>query len=311
MYWSDWGKKPEIARSKMDGSEDISFVSNNIKWPNGLTIDYPNQRLYWVDAKLMTIESILLDGTDRRVVLDGIVKHPYAIAVFEDKLYWSDWVTHSIQYCDKFTGKNHHTLIKEKKEYIYGMHIFHSALKQRYGNPCKNAFCSDMCLLSGSTYRCACPQDKTLGGDNHTCTQTEKKKNLAIGAGDMLILIQHQKLGKHDINVLPVSFSQINYITYDSVSGAIIVSDEVQRKMYSVNLETKKSKVLLSSGIGQIGGMDFDYFTNNLYWTDIEHGTVEVMSLRTMEKKTIMGNLAGHIPLDIALVPEEGWVYFV
>lgn len=67
MYWSDWGKKPEIARSKMDGTDDISFVSNDIKWPNGLTIDYPNQRLYWVDAKLSTIESILLDGTDRRV----------------------------------------------------------------------------------------------------------------------------------------------------------------------------------------------------------------------------------------------------
>lgn len=67
MYWSDWGKRPEIARSYMDGTDSISFVANDIHWPNGLTIDRPNQRLYWADAKLMTLESVALDGKDRRV----------------------------------------------------------------------------------------------------------------------------------------------------------------------------------------------------------------------------------------------------
>lgn len=67
MYWSDWGAKPEIAKANMDGSQDISFVSNSIGWPNGLAIDSPNERLYWTDAKQHTIESIKLDGTDRRV----------------------------------------------------------------------------------------------------------------------------------------------------------------------------------------------------------------------------------------------------
>lgn len=67
MYWSDWEKPAKIAVSYMDGSNDQSFVSNDLHWPNGLAIDFPNERLYWTDAKKMTIESIRLDGTDRRV----------------------------------------------------------------------------------------------------------------------------------------------------------------------------------------------------------------------------------------------------
>lgn len=147
--------------------------------------------------------------------------------------------------------------MKEKKEFIYGMHIFHSALKQRTTNPCKESFCSDLCLLSGNGYTCACPQDKQLGADNATCVQTQKQKVLAVGAADLLILIQHQKLGKHEINAMPLTFSKINYLTYNSISGAIIVSDKVQKKIFSVNMKTIETKVLIDTNIGEIGGMDF------------------------------------------------------
>lgn len=258
MYWSDWGTKPEIARSLMDGTQDISFVSNNIRWPNGLTIDYPNQRLYWVDAKFSTIESILLDGTDRRVILADVVRHPYAIAVFEDKLYWSDWATHSIQYCDKFTGKNHHTLIKEKRDYIYGIHVYHSALKQRMYNPCSTAYCSDLCLLSGSaSYACACTEERALGTDKHTCRQQAKNRTLAVSVGHVLLLVHHQTLGRHNIEMLPMSFTHIDRLAYDSIAGAILVSNAHTKQLYSINVATHETRVLLSKDVGNIGGMDF------------------------------------------------------
>lgn len=67
MFWSDWGHPARIARAYMDGSSDHSFISDGIHWPNGLAIDYPNQRLYWTDGKALTLESVNLDGTDRRV----------------------------------------------------------------------------------------------------------------------------------------------------------------------------------------------------------------------------------------------------
>lgn len=170
MFWTDWGNQPEIARASMDGTHDLSFVNTNIRWPNGLTIDYPNNRLYWIDAKLNTIESIYLDGTDRRIVLNEIVRHPFSIVLFENSLYWSDWFDHSIQSCDKFTGKNRKTLVKLIGQDVFGIHMLHSALQPWAENPCQRAKCSHLCMLSSTDgYRCACPQEQELNADKHTC----------------------------------------------------------------------------------------------------------------------------------------------
>lgn len=52
----------------MDGSGRTEVVNENIFWPNGITIDYPTDTLYWVDAKKATIESANLDGLERKTV---------------------------------------------------------------------------------------------------------------------------------------------------------------------------------------------------------------------------------------------------
>jgi len=38
MYWTDWGTQPKIERASLDGSDRIVVVSENILWPNGLTL---------------------------------------------------------------------------------------------------------------------------------------------------------------------------------------------------------------------------------------------------------------------------------
>lgn len=106
MFWTDWGNKPMIARASMDGSRSRPIVSDNIHWPNGIALDMHQERIYWVDAKLGTVETARSDGTARRTVLDGMLKHPYGLAVFEDQLYWSDWGTKSVHACHKFSGNS-------------------------------------------------------------------------------------------------------------------------------------------------------------------------------------------------------------
>lgn len=71
MYWMDWGSRPKIERAALDGSDRQVLVNESITWPNGLTIDYTERRLYWGDAVEDRIESCNLDGTGRRVVLSG------------------------------------------------------------------------------------------------------------------------------------------------------------------------------------------------------------------------------------------------
>lgn len=48
--------------------------------------------------------------------------------MFEDKLYWSDWSGKEIKVCNKFTGKDRKSLIRETKSRVYGMQIFHPSL---------------------------------------------------------------------------------------------------------------------------------------------------------------------------------------
>ncbi|CAG6022062.1 unnamed protein product, partial [Menidia menidia] len=75
-----------------------------IYWPNGLTLDYGQQKLYWADAKHNFIHRANLDGSHREVVVRGELPHPFALTLFGDTLFWTDWNTHSIHSCLKQTG---------------------------------------------------------------------------------------------------------------------------------------------------------------------------------------------------------------
>ena len=65
LYWALWGNNAKIESSRLDGSNRVLFVNQDVEWPAGLALDAPNQRLYWTDPKKRTIESITLDGKDR------------------------------------------------------------------------------------------------------------------------------------------------------------------------------------------------------------------------------------------------------
>lgn len=67
MFWSDWGAVPKIERAGMDGSHRQAIVvSDSVRWPNGLSLDLVNERLFWIDAKLNIVGSANLDGTNSR-----------------------------------------------------------------------------------------------------------------------------------------------------------------------------------------------------------------------------------------------------
>lgn len=58
VYWADWGDRAYIGRVGMDGTLKSLIISTKIMWPNGLTIDYTNDLLYWADAHLGYIEYV-------------------------------------------------------------------------------------------------------------------------------------------------------------------------------------------------------------------------------------------------------------
>lgn len=76
MFWTDWGRNPCIERASMDGKQRTTIITNKLYWPNGLTIDYPNNLLYFADAYLDFIDYCDYNGNNRRQVLaSDLVRH--------------------------------------------------------------------------------------------------------------------------------------------------------------------------------------------------------------------------------------------
>jgi low-density lipoprotein receptor-related protein 1 (alpha-2-macroglobulin receptor) len=195
----------------MDGSEIKMIIKDNLGWPNALTISFETNEIFFGDAREDFISICDLDGGNRQVVAHRNynpsinLHHIFSIAVWEDRVYFSDWESKSIEYCDKYTGKNCGTLIKlihrpmdlrivhpiRQKRLKVDSSIYQNLMKKKPGskskdgmnkkkfdessnlkeNPCANANCSTLCLLSpvAPFYKCACPDNFYLDSDQITC----------------------------------------------------------------------------------------------------------------------------------------------
>ena len=107
MYWTDWGTVAKIERASMDGDARTALFDTDLVWPNGITIDYPEQKIYWTDASLDRIEYSNVDGTGRTILEtggDGLL-HPFSITLENDILFWTEWQNQSIFSTHKLLGQ--------------------------------------------------------------------------------------------------------------------------------------------------------------------------------------------------------------
>ncbi|XP_046571738.1 low-density lipoprotein receptor-like isoform X2 [Haliotis rubra] len=180
IFWTDWKEPAMIGRCGMDGSNRSSIVDSKIYWPNGLTIDYSEGRLYWTDARLDTVSSSDMDGGDRRVVIQmpGSTEHMFALTMFQDFLYWSDWRSSTLRKVNKRTGKDFEIIHIGGKGRPFDVKVFHPELQPLASNACgdNNGGCSHICLPSPhrsrySSFQCKCPDDGLykLSTDDKTC----------------------------------------------------------------------------------------------------------------------------------------------
>uniref|UniRef100_H2Z4K5 EGF-like domain-containing protein n=1 Tax=Ciona savignyi TaxID=51511 RepID=H2Z4K5_CIOSA len=160
MFWTDWGDSPRLESAAMDGSQRHTVASRNLHWPNGITIDYTRNQIYWADAKYHIIEKANLDGGNRRAVISrGEMKgllHPFGVAIFEDKLYWTDWQSKSVNSANKFTGRGAKT-IRSRLHFPMDIQTYHPLRQPKDINRCERSNCSHLCLPRPGGVTCACP----------------------------------------------------------------------------------------------------------------------------------------------------------
>ncbi|XP_017000520.2 very low-density lipoprotein receptor isoform X1 [Drosophila takahashii] len=182
MYWSDWGASPRIERAGMDGSHRTAIITYDVKWPNGITLDLVQKKLYWVDGKLNSISSANYDGSQRRQVLysSEYLKHPFSITTFEDWVYWTDWDKQAVFKANKFNGQDVEPVTATHMlEHPMVVHVYHPYRQPDGVNHCQsvNGHCSHLCLPAprinerSPRISCACPTGLKLMPDGLMCVE--------------------------------------------------------------------------------------------------------------------------------------------
>ena len=90
----------------MDGEERRTVHQTDLSQPNGITIDYAMQKIYWSDSDLDRIEYSSYDGSERTVLesLDDGLLHPFGLTIANELLFWTDWETNYLYYTHKDHG---------------------------------------------------------------------------------------------------------------------------------------------------------------------------------------------------------------
>ncbi|XP_076622054.1 sortilin-related receptor [Colletes latitarsis] len=172
MFWTDWApSNASVSRANLDGT-DVKrlFVEPTVEWPNGITIDYISERIYWVDARQDYIGSSDFDGKKFKKVIskNGRVSHPFAVAVFKDNMYWDDWKQSMIFVADKNYGLGITTIIGQLPG-LMDLKVFgHST---QFGtNACSNSTCSHICVgAPRGGHVCLCPDGMEMSEGKCMC----------------------------------------------------------------------------------------------------------------------------------------------
>ncbi|XP_034821383.1 low-density lipoprotein receptor-related protein 8 isoform X5 [Pan paniscus] len=197
MYWSDWGDQAKIEKSGLNGVDRQTLVSDNIEWPNGITLDLLSQRLYWVDSKLHQLSSIDFSGGNRKMLISStdFLSHPFGIAVFEDKVFWTDLENEAIFSANRLNGLEI-SILAENLNNPHDIVIFHELKQPRAPDACElsvqpNGGCEYLCLPApqisshSPKYTCACPDTMWLGPDMKRCYRAPQSTSTTTLASTM------------------------------------------------------------------------------------------------------------------------------
>ena len=203
MFLTVWGaNKAKLIRANLDGRKARMLVDSKIVYPSGITIDYPNKHVYWVDTYLDYIERINYDGYGRKTILRGSpVQGLHSITVFENILYVTSWKNNSILWFDRFKPDTQHGKIIEGIRRPFTTLVYHrqrqpykhraQSLKETtnntnetYFHPCQQSNpCGHLCIPTKNYpyYKCICKAGYELATNGKGCITAVRPQYLLFG----------------------------------------------------------------------------------------------------------------------------------
>ena len=90
-----------------------------------------------------------MDGGNRHTVLEG-VPHAFAITIFEEWMYWTDWNHKTVEKANRFTGADRQVL-RNTTHRPMDIHVMHK-LRQKQGQNKNNVMICRIMVIAGPTY---------------------------------------------------------------------------------------------------------------------------------------------------------------
>jgi len=306
LFVTEWGSLPMVVQMNLDGSGRREIVKTDIKWPNGIAVDETTNRLYWADAERNTIESATVDGADRRLIIED-VHHPFGVAVFEDRLFWSDWREFSIYSCNKFTGNNLQSVLVAHSR-INGLSVMHS-LPNLAPTPCDEATaaCSHLCIPTANSYVCKCPDDMELDFDDATCLPSKTAQNsLIMAVGNNLLGLAPQHLGKISLKQVGFETGLVAGLSSEAYNGDLLAYTNTS-EVFHINTKLRSSN-LVSSSLADMRSLAYDVDSLNLFWVDEQEKSIKMMSQQTKHTRTLAH---GEDPKALIFIADLNWVVYI
>ncbi|XP_073976140.1 low-density lipoprotein receptor-related protein megalin isoform X3 [Rhodnius prolixus] len=328
LFWTDWGENPRIERVGMDGTNRSTIISTKIYWPNGLTLDIVNRRVYFADSKLDFIDFCDYDGSGRQQVVAGshYLLHPHSITLFEDTVYWTDRQLNRVLSAHKFRGKNQ-TVVSHLISQPLSIHVHHPSLQPITPNPCKEAPCSQLCLLSPSSptgYTCKCmPGFKSM--ENGNCMEEENALLLVI-KGAQIVDVSLTPGDRTSGFLVPVVGINVGVqVEYDRKSEKLFWVESREEEsdnctIYTTLYRGGNKTEFLGSDSGLVGApytIAFDWLGRNLYMGNRLASNLEVVKVdgKARHRAVILANNGNDTsvakPRSMCLDPSQGKLFWV
>ncbi|XP_069676734.1 low-density lipoprotein receptor-related protein 1 isoform X1 [Periplaneta americana] len=302
LFWTDWdANAPRIERCSMSGQNRTVVVRvdqvTDGAWPNGLTLDYMLKRIYWIDARSDSIHTTFYNGSDHREVIRGheMLSHPFAIALFGNYVYWTDWRTNAVIRANKWNGSDI-SVIQRTLTQPFDIQILHPSRQPRdVKNPCgdNNGNCSHLCLLSvNGTFKCDCPHVMRLNKDQRTCVAVNERVLLFSRANE----IRGVDLGMPYYHTIPtISLPQVlspSQLDFVAATHKIYWTDIQVNEVKRTGLTGGITESIIDTGIEQPTGFAIDWISGNMF----------VSSSRSTSSNILVCSLEGEM---VATVVED------
>uniref|UniRef100_A0A3B3RKV9 Uncharacterized protein n=1 Tax=Paramormyrops kingsleyae TaxID=1676925 RepID=A0A3B3RKV9_9TELE len=327
LFWTDWdAAMPRIEAASMSGEGRHTIYRETGKggWPNGLTVDYEELRVLWIDARFIiypslsdAIYSAKYDGSGLIEVLRGheYISHPFAITLYGSDIYWTDWHTNTLAKANKWTGS-----FQQSLSLSLSLSLFSASPSAP--NPCAahggRGSCSHLCLISyNQSFSC----EVLL-----LCTRQLLTYCCFIGLLDnwwsFSFTESRQFLlyaGQTEIRGVDLENPYFNYINSFTVPSFTVVDyDASENRIYWSDVQRETIKMAFINGTGlqtvasadlpSVHGLAVDWVSRNLFWTSNGNNwkQINVARLDGSFKKAIIEGLDK--PQQLTLYPQLGLV---